>query len=436
MAARVAAHGALIDTQALSEVRETASRAARRSTRAVVTAPADARPQRGASPFNLLGPYRYLHSPAVDVQAGGQPGLTGGGIVEVQTAIQRWNNAGAPIRFAFGGSSAAARCSGQFLNNGHVTITFMDPCGEMANDGGTLALGGSYYMTGEGGSANGRTFGRAVEGFIVNNDSALALRYLTNPGCFEDIQAHELGHVLGLDHSADPTAIMFATIDSAQCWNGARRLGADDIQGLHFIYGGTTPASAGPPTVAPSDVRVVTRASDLTVSWHDISAGSVSSTSSYRVDFRAGHQDGGPIVASVVQNGMSLTVAVPPEVSGAFNVIVSAINSAGAGPPSPRFDFTLGGAPAACATAPQPPTGVTAVVRDGFATVQWSPASGATRYFIQAGSDTGIDDLLGRTDLGGATRTGAAVPSGFRAWIRVFAANACGLSAGVDVLLQ
>jgi hypothetical protein len=296
-------------------------------------------------------------------------------------------------------------------------------------------MGGSYFVAGEGGSNNGQNFDRAVEGFVINNDSPTALQYLTNPGCFEEVQTHELGHVLGLNHSHDSSALMYAYIDTG-CMSGARGLRADDFAGVRFIYGGTTPTSITPPTVPPTDVHVVVQTSNVQVTWSDPPGDSTSAVTSYQVDFRAGHTDNGPVVASVRQSGSSIVVGVPSGVTGAFSVTVRGMNAAGLGPASPRQDFTLGGAPTTCTTAPAAPTGLSGAVSNGFARVQWSPSASATRYLIQAGSSTGGADLFAQTDLGAGTSAGASVPAGFRAWIRVFAANACGVSAPADFFLQ
>jgi hypothetical protein len=386
---------------------------------------------RASNQFTLLGPFRYLHSPFVDVQAGGQPGLPGGGFNELFSAISRWNAAGAAFRYLPGDGNSARRCSTQRLDNGRVTVSFMDPCGEMSNTGGTLALGGSYTYSAGGGTSNGQQFARAVEGFVINNDSPTALRYLSTPGCFEDIQTHELGHVLGLDHSTDPTALMFRNIDHASCVDGARGLQPDDVRGIRFIYG----SSGSAPATAPTNVTVVSGATAATVSWSGLVDGTDTPVT-YRVEFRAGHQEGGAFIASFATTATTLTVGVPAGLSGPFNVIVTALNAAGAGPSSARVDFTIPAVHAACSGPPAAVTGVRGTVSSQNAQVQWNAVVGATSYELQVGSAAGGDDLLPLVNLGPEPGAGASVPPGFAAWIRVYSLNPCGRSQPVDFYLR
>src|SRR5438132_1929821 len=94
---------------------------------------------------------------------------------------------------AFAGAATSNRCYGGGNSaDGHISIVFNDPCGEIDDSGGTLAIGG-YSSRG----------GRITAGYVVNNNSTSAARYLTNSGCFQTIQTHEVGHTLGLGHSGD-----------------------------------------------------------------------------------------------------------------------------------------------------------------------------------------------------------------------------------------
>ena len=225
---------------------------------------------------------------------------------------------------------------------------------------------------------------------------------------------------------------MFGTIDHSACVDGARGLQPDDVQGILFIYGSSGSAR---PLTAPTNVNVANGASAATVSWLGLADGT-DLPITYRVDFRSGHQDGGALVASFTTAATTLTVGVPAGFSGPFNVIVTALNTAGAGPSSARVDFTIPPAHAACSGPPAVVTGVNGTVSSQYAQVQWNAVVGATSYELQVGSVAGGDDLLPLVNLGPEPGAGASVPPGFAAWIRVYAVNPCGRSQPVDFFLQ
>lgn len=61
------------------------------------------------------------------------------------------------------------------------------------------------------------------------------------------VALHEFGHALGLAHSSDPNAVMYATVGQAN-----RNLNASDIAGIQFLYGtAAAPTAAPPPAPAP-----------------------------------------------------------------------------------------------------------------------------------------------------------------------------------------
>jgi hypothetical protein len=396
-------------------------------------APADAAAA-GGRPYVLMN-WRFITSPmVVDVQTGGQSGLAGGGVSEIQSAIDLWNGGGSAFRFAMGSQSGPARCYKNELHNGKVTITFNDPCGEVQNSGLTLAFGGAWSSTTEKVSVNGTDFYVASEGFVVNNDSPAALNLLRQSGCFRDIQLHELGHVLGLDHSTDLNAIMYPTINNS-CSIVPHGLGTDDINGLRFIY---PPSTSGPPSFAPSGVAVTVNGfANIVVSFNPVTAdvryGEASATG-YRLDFR--QSPGGPVLVSMPTSSATTTIPIPGGVVGTFYVSVTASNAAGFGPTSSPVAFAI---PGSCGLL-SAPTGLSGNFNAaiGVASASWISVPGATSYVVEAGTVAGAANLF-NANIGNTTAASAAgLPHGFRAFVRVRTVNGCGAAgpASADVLIQ
>jgi hypothetical protein len=113
--------------------------------------------------------------------------------------------------------------------------------------------------------------------------------------------------------------------------------------------------------------------------------------------------------------------------TGVYRVQVRAVNPLGTSGPSNVIDLVVGsGVPCVPPAAPLQPT---ATLISGSATVTWQPVAGATSYVVQAGSLSGGSDLF-NGNVGNTTTIGATgLPPGFRAFVRVFAVNACGISA-------
>ncbi|MEW6321675.1 MAG: matrixin family metalloprotease [Acidobacteriota bacterium] len=351
----------------------------RPSNRFIRVVPAEA--GRISQPFVLIDPDtppRWFSSTlGVDYETGGQPGLPGGGITELGATLARWNAVGSGITLV-SGTARSAKCTSSNENSGRTVISFMDDCAEISNAGGTLAVGGTYFTAAPAGTINGVSFHRALDGFVMNNDSSTALTFLQNPGCFADIQLHELGHVLGLGHTTVSGSIMEATINNA-CFSAANALSSDDRAGLIFIYpgssGGTTPPSSAPTGVAVS----VNGTSSLTVSWNAVTtdegvASLPSAATSYRVDFRT---PGGPVVASQTTTATSLTLGIPAGTTGTFTAEVTGVNSAGNGPTSAPVSFTIGGGGGSPGTV----TNVQATVSGSTLTVSFTATGGSPTSF-------------------------------------------------------
>ena len=71
---------------------------------------------------------------------------------------------------------------------------------------------------------------------------------LGNGVYLHDLATHEFGHMLGLQHSSDPSATMFSGY--ATCSTTPRTLESDDIAGLQALYG--TSSSPPPTNTAPA----------------------------------------------------------------------------------------------------------------------------------------------------------------------------------------
>jgi hypothetical protein len=194
--------------------------------------------------FTFLGPGRWSEPDAglpvtVFTNADGEPSAPGLGFGQVRDALAAWTNVpGSSFAYADGGVTEA----GGFRRDGVNTVSFRDPLGQIdppSNCSGTLAIGG-FFTNGEATQVNGVTFARIVEGDVVVADgwTACGFFYQDYENLAETL-THELGHVLGLGHSADPTATMAAV---AHFDGRGATLTDDDRAGLAFIYPGTSDA--------------------------------------------------------------------------------------------------------------------------------------------------------------------------------------------------
>jgi len=203
--------------------------------------------------------------------ASGQPGMTGGGFTEFQTAMAAWeDDAGSNIRLTYLGTSSADSGTG----TGDGLIVFDDPRDEIAGSfdcqtGGVLAVGGPSFFC-QPKTFNGTSYREAVAGRIITQDGAGCYYGTSGDKNGEEVFAHELGHTLGLAHSTTPGALMRA---SAYGDGRGARLADDDRQAIATLYGdgGSDSGPTEPQApAAPSELRATPQSDRrIRLTWAD-----------------------------------------------------------------------------------------------------------------------------------------------------------------------
>ncbi len=188
-------------------------------------------------------PVRYLVDQAGDAKLGPTASHNA-----VSAAFSAWTSVtSASIVMESAGLTSA---SPDGFCDGTSKIIFNDPFGEVTDPsgcGGVLAIGG--YCGGPGSkTVNGVQFRQIVEGDIIfNNGWGNCSGW--NATNVAEVATHEIGHTIGLAHSSDRTATMYAYAHFDGRGAGLR---ADDAAGVSFLY----PSAGGPdptpvPTVTP-----------------------------------------------------------------------------------------------------------------------------------------------------------------------------------------
>jgi len=191
--------------------------------------------------FTLMDPAARWFEPdsgtpvSIMINSSGEPLAPTQGFDQVRAALQAWSSiSGSSFRYQDGGFTTG----GGFNKDGVSAVSFRDPNGDMQNPtrcSGTLGLGG-FFASGQKRTVNGTTFNRIIEGDVVFNDGWDGCGFYENFSNLAEVATHELGHVLGLGHSTDATATMYAT---AHFDGRGAALTADDDSGLRAIYPAT-----------------------------------------------------------------------------------------------------------------------------------------------------------------------------------------------------
>ena len=386
----------------------------------------------GGAAFTLLNPStpaRWQQADTatpvyVDTQTGGHPQFAGGGLTQLANAAGLWRAAGSlPLQ---GGVARTPRC---FTNSepgdGRISVTYNDPCGEIADASSTLAIGGAYFSSAGQRVVNGVNYWSMVKGMIITDNVPSKYSWMST-GCYEDMLTHELGHAIGFGHSAASGAVMAPAISSS-CTSRTSGLALqpDDRAAVAAVYPGATVPP--PPATAPSTPTAfgaVVSGSTVTLSWTPAATGAAATA----FQIQAGSAPGAANYGAVSVTGTSLVVPGVP--NGSYYLRVLAMNAQGASAPTADRVVTIGPA------LPGAPSNVAASAgAGGLVTVSWqAPASGGTpaSYLLVAGYTPGASTF--QAPVTGTSVSGV-VPSGTY-YLRIVALNGAGAGpASAEVVL-
>jgi PKD repeat protein len=280
---------------------------------------------------------------------GAQPGYTGGGVSELQTAMSAWTSyTAANIRYSYAGTFSGPP-AGNDRSNGVNEVDFNDPTNEISGSWNP-STGGVVGQGGFNGVANSSNWNapfaadtthlqqtyrawNITEGNLVIQDGVASNAGISSK-VLGEIIAHELGHTLGFGHSPDTAALMYASVTGR-----GPVLGADDQVAARWLYpnGSAAPPPAAQAPAAPSNLTASAASStSATLQWSDHST----NESGFRIYFANG-SSGGSFASIGDSAAGSRGATINGLAPGTFRFYVTAFNSSGESSPSNTASLTI-----------------------------------------------------------------------------------------------
>jgi PKD repeat protein len=272
---------------------------------------------------------------------GTQSGYAGGGVNEIQTAMNSWNSySAAKISYTYSGAGTGSPGGVNGNGNGVNEVLFNDVHSDIAgtfSGSGVVGLGGFNGVSGAAAWSSpfaadashpqkAYTAWNIIEANLAIQDGVSPATGISSTRLAE-IAAHEFGHTLGLGHSSDNTALMYSFVTGL-----GPSLRPDDQLAARWLYPSGSGGGADPPPPPPSAPAAPSNlhgsyvpASSIALTWVD--------NSSNETGFYVYLAYAGGAFTRVGSTGANVTAGT---ISGlaptSYQVYVSAFNANGESP--------------------------------------------------------------------------------------------------------
>jgi len=318
----------------------------------------------------------------------------------VQYAMDVWNTqGGSPFRYMYGGTASDTATA---YDNRNV-VFFRN-----VSNGSTIATTYSWWD-----SSNHLLDSDIIvwDGGFTFYTGASGCGSVSNSAYLEDIATHELGHALGLNHSASTDATMYPSY--GYCSQALRTLASDDIAALQSLYG-TSGGSAS--NTAP----VVTITSPANGATYSVGAAVTLAAS-------ASDAQDGDVSANVqwTDNGASVGTGawlqVTPSGTGAHTYLAKVTDS-GKLQGSSQVSITVttssfsSGSSAPQMSSPLPGS----TLAGSSQTFTWTAGSGISAFWLSVGTSVGGNNLFDKSVGLSSTATVTGLPTSGTVYVRLW----------------